>query len=88
MRQRRREHSLLLKISKLLVSLGASVNLSLSHRRRALQSFPLRWCGAGSADPAARNVDATSPRRERWASDRGHREQSADGLGHRSTSSS
>ena len=42
MRRRRREHSLLLKASKILVSLGASVNLTLSHRRRALRSFPLR----------------------------------------------
>jgi hypothetical protein len=62
MRRRRREHSLLLKASKILVSLGASVNLTLSHRRRALRSFPLRRRGtAGSAAPAARNVDATSP---------------------------
>jgi hypothetical protein len=33
MRRRRREHSLLLKASKILLSLGASVNLTLSHRR-------------------------------------------------------
>jgi hypothetical protein len=65
MRRRRREHSLLLKASKILVSLGASVNLTLSHRRRALRSFPLRRRGAtGSAAPAARNADVTSPRRE------------------------
>src|SRR5215471_10304461 len=65
MRRRRREHSLLLKASKILVSLGASVNLALSYRRRALRSFPLRRRGAaGSAAPAARNADATSPRRE------------------------
>src|SRR5262249_58631032 len=37
MRRRRREHSLLLKASKILLSLGASVNLTLSHRRRALR---------------------------------------------------
>jgi len=65
MRRRRREHSLLLKASKILVSLGASVNLTLSHRRRALRSFPLRRRGAaGSAAPAARNADATSPHRQ------------------------
>ena len=65
MRRRRRENSLLLKASKILPSLGASVNLTLSHRRRALQSFPLRRQGAaGSAAPAARNADAMSPRRE------------------------
>jgi hypothetical protein len=64
MRRRRREHRLLLKASKILVSLGASVNLTLSHRRRALRSFPLRRRGtAGSAAPAARNADAASPRR-------------------------
>jgi hypothetical protein len=39
MRRRRREHSLLLKASKILVSLGASVNLTPSHQRRALRSF-------------------------------------------------
>lgn len=65
MRRRRREHSLLLKASKILVSLGASVNLTLRHQRRALRSFPIRRRGAaGSAAPAARNADATSPRRE------------------------
>jgi hypothetical protein len=41
MRRRRREHSLLLTASKMLVSLGASVNLTLSDRRLALRSFPL-----------------------------------------------
>ena len=55
MRRRRREHSLLLKASKILVSLATSVNLTLSHRRRG---------AAGSAAPAARHADATSPRRE------------------------
>jgi hypothetical protein len=52
MRRRRREHSLLLKASKMLVSLGASVNLTLSHRRRALRSFPLG--GEGRRDPMPR----------------------------------
>ena len=64
MRRRRREHSLLLKASKILVSPGASVNLTLSHRRRALRSFPLAR-GGGIRPPAARNVDATSPPRDR-----------------------
>ena len=52
MPRRRREHSSLLKASKILLSLGASVNLTLSHRRRGV---------AGSAAPAVRNADATSP---------------------------
>src|SRR5205085_11460519 len=42
MRRRRREHSLLLKASKILESLGASVNLTLSRRRRALRSAAWR----------------------------------------------
>jgi hypothetical protein len=58
MRRRRREHSLLLKASKILVSLGASVNLTLSHRRRALRSFPLRRRGAAGSDQSG------SPRAE------------------------
>jgi hypothetical protein len=65
MRRRRREHSLLLKVSKMLVSWAQASTFTLSHRRRALRSFPLRRRGAaGSAAPAARNADVTSPRRE------------------------
>ena len=54
---------MLLKASKILVRLGASVNLTLSRRRRALRSFPLAR-GGEIRPPAARNADATSPRRE------------------------
>src|SRR6516162_6873430 len=62
MRRRRREHSLLLKASKILVSLGASVNLTLSHRRRALRSFPLRRPGAaGSAAPGRETLTLRAP---------------------------
>jgi len=62
MRRRRREHSLLLKASKILVSLGASVNLTLSHRRRALRSFPLRRPGAaGSAAPGRETLMLRAP---------------------------
>ena len=56
MRRRRRENSLLLKASKILPSLGASVNLTLSHRRRALQSFPLRRQGAAGSAPRPRET--------------------------------
>ena len=61
MRRRRREHSLLLKASKILVSLGASVNLTLSHRRRALRSFPLAR-GGGIRPPPRETLMLRAPR--------------------------
>jgi hypothetical protein len=61
MRRRRREHSLLLKASKILVSPGTSVNLTLSHRRRALRSFPLAR-GGGIRPPPRETLMLRAPR--------------------------
>ena len=55
---------MLIKASKILVSLGASVNLTLSHRSERYGHFRSEAREAGSAALAARDADATSPRRE------------------------
>lgn len=65
MRRRRREHSLLLKASKILVSWAqASSSHSVTGGERYAHFRSGGEGAAVSAAPAARNADATSPRRE------------------------